>query len=606
MNIKIGKGGSGKINSTKGGSGKLTEKKYIDLLPPNFISKIIFSGGTYSNGVYTRNSGGTTTFNGPNGWYIQVYNENEFASFMPNIFGTTPVYYSSDSGKTWVNEGNLDDEVVNPPPTSARENALTFLFDPIFYKKEIQNERYKILVSGCDLSYVNGIYSQQLGLANGKGVYIKDDDYSMIIFWEDGAWYLKDEDVRNGYYNLFIKNHAGINSLGRPNNLDWSICDGGDAYNNGERLSSMTEYLDLQSRGGGRLDPAFLEQVRSYQIDNAVPNQNANYNINPSSPQNIIGAAFNTRKAEIKNNTFSYIKYSDNSDVEEKKLNYWYGSIDKNQGLYNIDTPKDSRYPLLKVKRNDALPIFEIGPEKKSTLNMFIRLQRPVSHKNPNTGYIVREKRGIFCTSFDTTYGSPFSIGYKSPYYNITGRPSYKSVFNNFSFVFSFGHVTYDNEFNRPISRNLMTDYKFNFGQMYMLTIISNNNLLSIYIDGELQTVAIVPFNPLVNPTPTIGKIKNQYAGRKDYMPVGPGFYKKNGTIYGPTDAECPAGTNMQSINLLLFGKSALSHGNRGTGAKKRRRYLNNLDIGVITSYNIALSQSDISQLYNNFRYRYI
>jgi hypothetical protein len=228
--------------------------------------------------------------------------------------------------------------------------------------------------------------------------------------------------------------------------------------------------------------------------------------------------------------------------------------------------------------------------EQKSTLNMFIRLQRPVSHKNPNTGYIVREKRGIFCTSFDTTYGSPFSIGYKSPYYNITGRPSYKSVFNNFSFVFSFGHVPYDNEFNRPISRNLMTDYKFNFGQMYMLTIISNNNLLSIYIDGELQIVAIVPFNPLVNPTPTIDKIKNQYADRRDSMPVGPGFYKKNGTIYGSTDAECPAGTLMQSIDFLIFGKSALSHGNRGTGAKKRRRYLNNLDIGVIIMLTLAFN----------------
>jgi hypothetical protein len=140
-----------------------------------------------------------------------------------------------------------------------------------------------------------------------------------------------------------------------------------------------------------------------------------------------------------------------------------------------------------------------------------------------------------------------------------------------------------------------------------MLTIISNNNSLSIYIDGELQTVAIVPFNPLVNPTPHSDKIKNQYAGRRDSMPVGPGFYLKNGTIYEPTDAECPAGTVMQSINFLLFGKSALSHGStQSRGAKKRRRYLNNLDIGVITSYNIALSQSDISQLYNNFRYRYI
>jgi len=597
MNIKIGKSGSGKITSTKGGSGKLIEKKYIDLLPPNFISKVTLSGGGVGNGVYTRSSGGTATFNGAAGRYIE-WQGSSWGLYEPSI---GDIAYSSFNLINWYETS------ANYPPTGVTQNSLNFLFDPIFYKSQIQNERYKILISGCDLPYVNGIYSQQLGLANGKGVYIKDDDGSMIIFWEDGSWYLKDEDERNGYYNLFIKNNIGINSLGRPNDLDWSICDGGDAYNNGERLSSMTEYLDLNYKGGGRLDPAFLEQVRSYQIDNTVPNQNAVDNLNPLSAQKIIGAVFNTRKAEIKNNTFSYIKYSDNSDVEEKKLNYWYGSIDKTQGLYNIDTPKDSKYPLLAIKRNDALPIFEISPDKKSTLNMFIRLQRPVSHKNPNTGYIVREKRGIFCTSFDNTYGPPFSIGYKSPYYNITGRPSYKSVFNNFSFVFSFGHVPYDNDFARPISRNLMTDYKFNFGQMYMLTIISNNNSLSIYIDGELQTVAIVPFNPLVNPTPDNDKIKNQYAGRRDSMPVGPGFYKKNGTIYGPTDAECPAGTNMQSINFLLFGKSALSHGSHtARGAKKRRRYLNNLDIGVITSYNIALSQSDISQLYNNFRYRYI
>ena len=56
---------------------------------------------------------------------------------------------------------------------------------------------------------------------------------------------------------------------------------------------------------------------------------------NPLSPQHIVGAAFNTRKAEIKNNTFSYIKYSDNTDVEQKKLNRWYGSISNTQSNYS-------------------------------------------------------------------------------------------------------------------------------------------------------------------------------------------------------------------------------------------------------------------------------
>ena len=84
MNIKIGKGGSGKINSTKGGSGKLIERKYIDLLPS--------------------------------------------------------------------------------------PSNLTFLFDSIFYKKDIANTFNKIIATGSALSYVNGIYSQTV---NPKKIYTK-------------------------------------------------------------------------------------------------------------------------------------------------------------------------------------------------------------------------------------------------------------------------------------------------------------------------------------------------------------------------------------------------------------------------------------------------
>lgn len=599
MNIKIGKGGSGKVNSTKGGSGKTNEKKYIDLLPPNFINKVTLSNAGQApevNGIYTRNSGGTTQFEKTDGAII-VW--SSVGNLWANYSNGDPLYISYDLINWQVNE-------ADGPPTGATENSLSFLFDPIFYKSEIQNERYKILVSGCTLPYVNGIYSQQLNLVNGGGLYVKDDDSDMSIFFEDEVWYIRDANQRNGYYDLFIKFDAvGANTLSRPDRLNWSICDGGEAYNNDERLSSITQYLALDL-GGGRLDPVFLEQIRNYQIDNAVPNQNANNNLNPLSRQKIIGAAFNTKKAEIKNNTFSYIKYSDNTDVEGKKLNKFYGSIDKTQTAYGISPPKDSKYPLLTIKRNDALPIFEIGTYKYSTLNMFIRLQRPVSHKNPkNSNYIVREKRGIFCTS-QFNSGNPFSIGYRSPYYNITGRPSYKKIFDNFSFVFSFGSAGYDTTLGRPISRNLMTDYKFNFGQMYMLTIISDNDYLRIYINGELQTVAIVPFNPLVNPTTNSGRTKNKYAARRDLMPLGPGFYKKNGAIYTPTSTQSGGGS-FGLINYLIFGKSALAHGSTNTiGAKKRRRYLNNLDIGVINSYNTALSQSDISQIYNNFRYRYI
>lgn len=697
MNIKIGKGGSGKINSTKGGSGKVNEKKYIDLLPSNFISKVTLSGGDYSNGTYTRSSGGATTFDGPDGKTIVLYG-TVWNTFDPSFNGGVDPTYASLDLINW------NEENASGVPTGVTENALSFLFDPVFYKNQIENERYKILLQGCSLPYVNGIYSLSLsmGLLDGAGYYLKDDD-DIAIYYEstNGRWVIEDLNYRDYVGFLFYK-IGGASSTTRPFDFDWSTPDGGEAYDDGQTPPTMSEYLNLQYRNAGRLDPAFLEQIRDYQIDNAIPNASVTNNLNPSCIQHIIGAAFNTRKAEIKNNTFSYIKYSDNTDVEQKKLNRWYETISKTQSIYMVNPPKDSKYPLLKVRRNDSQPIFEIGTGKNYTLNMFIKLQRPIQHFRPGTSYLVREKRGIFCTAYTANEYRPFSIGYRSPYYNITGRPSYKSVFNNFSFVFSFGNVGYDATFDRPISRNLMTDYKFNFGEMYMLTISSYDNYIAIYINGELQEVAIVPFNPLVNPshrvespyeitlsdgsynngtysvgfggqtlvgpdgkyieletplstsgpydsenmysydpahpdfpniiyvssdggvswfdngtssnpgTPPNGvinsklQLKKLYKTRRDEMPLGPGFYKKDGTIYAPRDTESIFGGGL-SINELIFGKSALAYGSRNyPNNRKKRRYLNNLDIGVITSHSAALSQSDISQIYNNFRYRYI
>lgn len=699
MNIKIGKGGSGKVNSTKGGSGKTNQRKYIDLLPPNFISKVTLSGGTYSNGTYTRSSGGTTTFDGPDGKTIQ-WQFNTWLAYDPLFNSGVDATFYSDNLIDW---GEID---VGGAPTGVTTNALSFLFDPVFYKSQIENERYKILLQGCSLPYVNGIYTLSLNLLDGRGHYIKDDD-DIFIYYESVSdrWVIEDVNYRDYAGFLFYKIAGGSTSMTRPFDFDWSTPDGGEAYNDGQTPPTMSEYLNLQYKNGGRLDPAFLEQIRDYQIDNTIPNASVTNNLNPSSPQHIVDAAFNTRKAEIKNNTFSYIKYSDNTDVEQKKLNKYYRSISGTQSSHLINPPKDSKYPLLKVRRNDSQPIFEIGSGKNYTLNMFVRLQRPIQHFREGTSYLVREKRGIFCTAYDPNQVRPFSIGYRSPYYNITGRPSYKSVFNNFSFVFSFGSVGYDATFGRPISRNLMTDYKFNFGEMYMLTIRSFDNYIAIYINGELQEVAIVPFNPLVNPshrvespyeitlsngtysngtysagfgatsltgpdgkyielnpsaplsisgpydsdnmysfdpahpdfpnpiytsadggaswfdngtssnpgTPPNGvinsklQVKKLYKTRRDEMPLGPGFYKKDGTIYTPRDTESIFGVgNILSINELIFGKSALAHGVRTFNSKKKRRYLNNLDIGVITSHSAALSQSDISQIYNNFRYRYI
>lgn len=487
MNIKIGKGGSGKLNSTKGGSGKLNEKKYIDLLPPNFISKIIFSNGAFGNGTYTRNSSGTTTFNGPNGWYIEAFNENQFASYTPSIFGTTPVYYSSDAGKTWINEGNLDDEVVNPPPTSVIENSLTFLFDPIFYNN-IKDESPSILYRGKALD----------------------------------AYYL---------------NHS----------------------------------------------------IRDYQYDNIVPQLG-----DANAIQYIQGKPRDTKKSGFKNNVFSWIKdSSSNNDLENGK----------NDKLAGPMTYEDLLRPLLTLTKPGNTDLF--SNSTTSTFIFFVKLQNPITHKNPNNpSFLVREKRGFFAKIGNV------EIGYRSPYYNIVGEPSYKSVFNNFSFVFNFGPSSYIAIHNSTF----MTDFKFNFNQMYCIAIVKNNSEMKFYINGELQNMAYLKFNPLTNnPHCGVGgRPRRLYLSRRIDAPVGPGFKKTNGSVYNPTNMGglTPISTN-HSINCsfggsqIIYGKSNMFRYWDIQGIKRSKRYLNNLDIGVNIAYNIALSQSQIVEIYENFRYRY-
>jgi hypothetical protein len=502
MNIKIGKGGSGKINSTKGGSGELIERKYIDLLPS--------------------------------------------------------------------------------------PSNLTFLFDSIFYKKDVANTFNKIIATGSDLSYVNGIYSQTV---NPKKVYtkpffVKDDDSNMSIYWDNTnmdpsqhRWHIFDLSSRNSMQDLWDQTGSSVNIHETPADVDWASPEGGQALGV-YQPPVINYYNDNILPGHYELDPAFLEQIRYYQINGIVPTTiQAN--------QRIFGAPFNTRKIEINNNTLSYIKASDNSDVENGKSNTYYNGMGSNP-------PIDNKYSLLHLNANVV--------SSESTLNIFIRLQRPIQHKNPNSGgYIVREKRGVFCS-----YTS-FNIGYRSPYYNIPGQPSYKGVFDNFSFVFTFGDRGYSGIFLRPISFNLMTDYKFKFGEMYMLSICCDNGNISIFINGELQTVALVPFNPLVNPSAYEGGSKNLYKNRRDQMPLAPGFYMKNGTIYPNTGTTFYA-EDGYGLTYLNFGKSSLAQGRtkQTWNAKKRSRYLNNLDIGVINAYNIVLSESDIKTIYENFRYRYI
>ena len=523
MNINIGKGGSGKINSTKGGSGKLIEKKYIDLLPS--------------------------------------------------------------------------------------PSNLTFLFDPIFYKKEIQNERYKILVSDCSLSYVNGIYSQTVNpkLFNNRPYFLKDDDTDMAIYDNDaGSWLIRDSNQRD-YTDIFTKiNYCSSSNDCYPDQLDWNFPDGGEALGN-ETPPTITQYLNETTDDGGALDPCKLEQIREYQINGIVPT----IHDTASSRQHIYGVSFNTKKAQIINNTFSYIKNPDNSDVENKRGTKNYTKI-----IYDdVAKHKDSHFPLLFLKKNDSSPLYTYGPGISSTFNLFIRLQRPIQHKNKNNPqYISREKKGVF---FNSNIGcqSGFTIGYRSPYYNIVGQPSYRGVFNNFSFIFSMGLAGGAYITNSPTSKyinfTLMTDYKYSFGEMHMLTLRCDGTDIQVYINGQLQTTALLQFNPLTHPSPKPGMGgfgKNMYLQRKQKMPLGPGFRKLDGTVYANTGTSWGNGYFPYfNGNYFCLGKSNIGNTTNTTqgSSRARKRYLNNLDIGVISTYNVALSQTQIFELYNNFIHRY-
>lgn len=588
---------TGSITVSKGGSGKTNQKKYIDLLPPNFISKVTLSGGTYSNGTYTRNSGGTTTFNGPDGKTI-FWSGILWLSLDPLYnSGEDATYYSYDL-ITWIEQ-----DIPNPP-TAVVENALCFLFDPIFYKNEIQNERYKISVQGCSLSYVNGIYSQTVNpsLVNNRPYFSKDNGGDMIIFDRDGAWVIRDEQERD-YTDLFIKSNncsSAVNCY--PDYVNWSTPDGGDALGN-ETPPTIRPYLDL-TEGRADLDPVFLEELRSYQLDGIIPTF-PNIDVR----QHIPGAPFNSRKAELRNNVYRYIKYNNNNDVEHLKT---YGKIIYNTLTSGAALPprnknlQDLIQPLLKLTKNDSSIL--LNSSLNFTLNMFVKLQRPVSHTAPS-GYLVREKRGIFFTSYDGTGSKnyPIILGYRSPYYNINGDNTYKLKFEPFSFVFSFGQG-WTSHFGHG-NFTLMTDYKYKFGEMYMLSISKQDGEYKIYINGELQTTALVPFNPCVLPTSNSSRSRRRHNARIQMTPFAPGFLQKNGSTYPYTSTSWTPENVGRTHTYLCFGKSRRSNASGLGGAAhhhRRKRYLNNLDIGVINVYNIALSQNQILEIYNNFRYRYL
>ena len=143
-------------------------------------------------------------------------------------------------------------------------------------------------------------------------------------------------------------------------------------------------------------------------------------------------------------------------------------------------------------------------------------------------------------------------------------------------------------------------------------TVVTNSagNVL-IYVNGILQSVAHVPFNPLRKPTGGKGVRQNQV--RKLESPIGPNFIMFDGSTYPNVYSTTSLEAGLFQGNAFIFGKSNLNSSVASKGnfvppirtTKKRKRFFNNIDLGVINTYNIALSQAQISQFYENFRYRY-
>ena len=352
-------------------------------------------------------------------------------------------------------------------------------------------------------------------------------------------------------------------------------------------------------------DPWYLKEFRDYNISNVVPSK-------PLSKQWIQGGSLGTSKAQIVNNTLSYIKDPNNNDLEEERTEFNYMGIGGTLATYNITPPVENKKPFLILSRDNNTGIYSYSYNAASTLNIFVRLQRPLAHLNPNNpAYVVREKKGIFCT-YGVGTNRGFSIGYRSPHHYINGDRTYKCKFEPFSFVFSLGYSNFSGYYNRPTYQTLMTDFKFKFGEMYMLTVVTNGagNVL-IYVNGILQSVAHVPFNPLRKPTRGPG-VRNRNSRRAE-SPIGPNFIMSNGSTYPNVNSITSLEVGLSEGNAFIFGKSNLNsyssfrgHANAPTRTtKKRKRFFNNIDLGVINTYNIALSQTQISQFYENFRYRY-
>jgi hypothetical protein len=241
-------------------------------------------------------------------------------------------------------------------------------------------------------------------------------------------------------------------------------------------------------------------------------------------------------------------------------------------------------------------------------------------------GIPTREKKGIFLNT------GQFAVGYRSPHYTRIGNINgYKFQFEPFSFVFSIMDDTWSHSF--------MTDFKYKFNETYHLSITVEcgstvtatdgaytyyyiPTTIKVYINGEQQTTAYMKFNPLINGNNRAfsgrSKTKKQ---RLNFSPIQPGFYKTDGTIYSPTSnahiINCKIHSNggkrgaaAIGWDKLYLGKSNLTgprhkYGDKNQSSSNIKRYLNNIDIGVIHIYSTALSQIDIKKIYDTFSIRY-
>jgi len=324
-------------------------------------------------------------------------------------------------------------------------------------------------------------------------------------------------------------------------------------------------------------------------------------------PNNLI------RKGGISGAFFSYEKFNDNSDVPIGFYSYIkksqaYGVKERTNALLELTDPKENTFNFLQENTY-------------KTFSCFIKLKGPVTHRSDTVNNkIIREKKGIFLNTKD------FAIGYRSPHYLgknsqyiLNYNRAYQYKFEPFSFVFSLK--------DRAKNHTLMTDFLFEFNKTYHLVITmecgqrepKNYDLaptrVSVYVNGNLMNIAKLDFNPLIRGSPGNPGSRSS-SSRNQISPTRPGFKRINGSIcysyQNPIfDCKIPADVPLTEIKKLYIGKSNVKFKNKrysinpanSGGASKR--FLNNLDVGVIHIYKSVLSQNEIIQLYNNFINRY-